>query len=353
MRTVRGATDVAVEPVNGIDNLDITPNRQAIARYGINVSDVMDVIQSAVGGTAVTQFYEGERQFAVQARLLPQYRNNVQAIGDLLVTASSGQKIPLSDLATIQVHQGLAEIGRLNARRRIAVVADVHGRSVGSIVAEAKSKIARQLILPAGYTMEWSGAIEELQHALATLEWVIPASLLLIFVLVYICFNSLRDSLVVLTTIPLAIIGGTVLLVVLGLPISVPAIIGYIANFGTEVQNSTIMVSFINRWRAKGFSAREAAIHGATERLRPEILSALIGVLALIPFLVVSGIGATVERPLAAVVIGGIAFSRPIAWFLFRRYMRGWTATARPDGRTNTRNSGRKHADELKLVALR
>ncbi|HLK14933.1 MAG TPA: efflux RND transporter permease subunit, partial [Fimbriimonadaceae bacterium] len=140
--------------------------------------------------------------------------------------------------------------------------------------------------------------------------------LLLIFVLVYACFGSIRDSLAVLTAIPVAIIGGTVLLLILGLPISVPAIIGYIANFGTEVQNGTIMVSSINRWRRAGYSAAESAAFGATERLRPEILSALIGVLALIPFLLTSGIGATVERPLAAVVIGGIAFSRPLMWFL-------------------------------------
>src|SRR4029077_10773877 len=137
------------------------------------------------------------------------------------------------------------------------------------------------LKLPAGYSILWGGAVEELQHALETLAWAIPASLLFIFVLVYLCFASLRDSLVVLSTTPLAIMGGPVLLLVLGLPISVPAIIGYIANFGTEVQNGTIMVSFINRARQRGLSVREAAVLGATERLRPEILSALIGVLAL------------------------------------------------------------------------
>ncbi len=316
LQKIPGATDVAVEQVAGIDNLDIIPNRTAIARYGINVSDVMDVVQSAIGGVQASTFYEGEKQFAIQARVLPEYRNNVEAVKNLLVTASSGQKIPLSSLARVEVHQGLAEIGRMDARRRVAVLADVHGRSVGSVVADAKKAVERNVHLPPGYSLEWGGAIEELQHALATLSWAIPASLLLIFVLVYACFNSMRDSLVVLTTIPLAIIGGTVLLLILGLPISVPAIIGYIANFGTEVQNGTIMVSFINRWRRQGLSARDAAVLGATERLRPEILSALIGVLALIPFLVVSGIGATVERPLAAVVIGGIALSRPIAWFL-------------------------------------
>jgi len=260
--------------------------------------------------------YQGEQQFDVQIRMLPQYRNNVEAIRNLMVSSPSGQKIPLSSLASIQVHQGLAEIGRIDARRRVAVLADVHGRSVGSVVNDAKRAIAQHVTLPAGYTIEWGGAVEELQHALETLYWAIPASLLLIFVLVYACFGSLRDSLVVLTTIPLAIIGGTVLLLFLGLPISVPAIIGYIANFGTEVQNSTIMVSFMDRWKRLGYSTREAAAMGAAERLRPEILSALIGVLALIPFLVSSGIGATVERPLAAVVIGGIALSRPIAWFL-------------------------------------
>jgi len=316
LKGIRGATDVAVEQVAGIDDLDITPDRQAIARYGINVSDVMDVVQSAIGGSQASTFYQGERQFAVQIRALPQYRNNVEAIGNLLVTSSSGQKIPLSSLASIEVRQGLAEIGRMDARRRVAVLADVQGRSVGSVVNDAKKALEKQVKMPPGYGIEWGGAVEELQHALETLYWAIPTSLLLIFVLVYACFNSMRDSLVVLTTIPLAIIGGTVLLLFLGLPISVPAIIGYIANFGTEVQNSTIMVSFIDRWKRKGYSSREAAIRGATERLRPEILSALIGVLALLPFLVVSGIGATVERPLAAVVIGGIALSRPLAWFL-------------------------------------
>ncbi len=316
LKKVRGATDVAVEDIAGIDDLDIVPNREAIARYGINVSDVMDVIQAAVGGATASTFYEGEKQFDIQARVMPRYRNNVEAIGNLLVTASSGQKVPLSELATINVRQGLSEIRRIDTKRRIAILADVQGRSVGSVVNDAKEQIAKDVKLPVGYSIEWGGAVEELQHALETLYWAIPASLLLIFVLVYACFGSWRDSLVVLTTIPLAIIGGTFLLIVMGLPISVPAIIGYIANFGTEVQNGTIMVSFINRWRKQGYSVREAAAFGATERLRPEILSALIGVLALIPFLMTSGVGATVERPLAAVVIGGIALSRPIAWFL-------------------------------------
>ncbi|HET6383256.1 MAG TPA: CusA/CzcA family heavy metal efflux RND transporter [Armatimonadota bacterium] len=316
LRGVTGAADVAVEQVAGIDDLDIIPDRQEIARYGINVSDVMDVVQSAIGGTEASTFYQGQRQFAIQVRLLPQYRNNIEAIRNLLVTSASGQKIPLSQLATVEVRQGLSEIDRLNARRRVAVLADVQGRSVGSVVADARVEIARQVKLPPGYSIEWGGSIEELQHALQTLEWAIPAALLLIFILTYACFNSFRDTLVVLTKIPLALVGGTVLLLLLHLPISVPAIIGYIANFGTEVQNGTIMVSFINRWRARGLSAREAAIHGAVERLRPEILSAMIGVLALIPFLIASGIGATVERPLAAVVIGGIALARPIAWFL-------------------------------------
>ncbi|HLJ55474.1 MAG TPA: efflux RND transporter permease subunit, partial [Chthonomonadaceae bacterium] len=316
LKQIPGATDVAVDPLGGIDNLDIIPDRQAIARYGINVSDVMDVVQSAIGGSQAATLYQGERQFAIQVRVLPKYRNNIEAIRNLLVTSSSGQKIPLSAIATVEVRQGLAEIGRADAKRHLAIKADVQGRSVGSIVDEAKRAIARDVTLPPGYSITWGGAVEELQHAIATLTWAVPVSLLLIFVLVYACFNSMRDSLVVLTTIPLAIIGGTVLLLVLGLPISVPAIIGYIANFGTEVQNGTIMVSFINRARQRGLSAREAAVVGATERLRPEILSALIGVLALIPFLMTSGIGATVERPLAAVVIGGIALSRPLAWFL-------------------------------------
>ena len=336
LKKVKGATDVAVEDIAGIDDLDIIPNREAIARYGINVSDVMDVIQAAVGGTTASTFYEGEKQFDIQARVMPRYRNNVEAIGNLLVTSSAGQKIPLSELAKIEVRQGLSEIRRTDTKRRIAVLADVQGRSVGSVVNDAKEQIAKDVKLPVGYSIEWGGAVEELQHALETLYWAIPASLLLIFVLVYACFGSWRDSLVVLTTIPLAIIGGTFLLIIMGLPISVPAIIGYIANFGTEVQNGTIMVSFINRWRKQGYSVREAAAFGATERLRPEILSALIGVLALIPFLLTSGVGATVERPLAAVVIGGIALSRPIAWFLLPTLYVWFDKEGRAEMKTNT-----------------
>lgn len=316
LEKVPGAKDVAVEQMAGIDDLDIVPNRAAIARYGINVSDVMSVVKSAIGGSKASTFYEGEKQFDIQARMMPQYRNNVEAIGNLLVNSASGQKIPLSQLAIIEVHQGLSEIGRMDTKRRIAVLADVSGRSVGSVVNDAKVLIGKNVKLPTGYSVKWGGAVEELEHALETLKWAIPASLLLIVILVYACFGSFRDSLVVLTTIPLSIIGGTFLLLILGLPISVPAIIGYIANFGIDVQNGTIMVAFINRWRDQGYSAKEAAIFGATERLRPEILSALIGVLALLPFLLTSGIGATVERPLAAVVIGGIALSRPVAWFL-------------------------------------
>jgi cobalt-zinc-cadmium resistance protein CzcA len=316
LKTVKGAADVEVEEVSGIDNLDIIPDRQAIARYGINVSDVMDVVQSAVGGTQAGTFYQGDRQFDIQVRMQPEYRNNLEAIRNLLVTSSSGLKIPLSALARVEVHEGLAQIDRYNAQRRVVVKADVSGRSVGSVVDDARKAIERNVSLPNGVTMEWGGAIEELGHALNTLYWAFPAALLLIFVLIYGLFQSFRDSLVVLTTIPLAIVGGTSLLLILGLPISVPALIGYIANFGTEVQNGTIMVSFINRWRHKGLTVREAALMGASERLRPEILSALIGVLALLPFLAASGTGATVERPLAAVVIGAIALSRPLAWFL-------------------------------------
>ena len=316
LRKVKGASDVAVEDVAGIDDLNIVPDRVAIARYGINVSDVMDVVQSAIGGSAASTFHDGEKNFDIEVRMMPQYRNNAEAIGNLLVPAASGQKIPLSQLAKIEVKQGLSEIGRMDAKRHVVVKADVSGRSVGSIVSDAKELIGKNVKMPPGYSVEWGGAIEELQHALETLYWAIPGALLLIFILVYACFGSIKDSLVVLTSIPLAIIGGTVLLLIMGLPISVPAIIGYIANFGTEVQNSTIMVSSINRWRKRGYSAAESASFGATERLRPEILSALIGVLALIPFLLTSGIGATVERPLAAVVIGGIALSRPVMWFL-------------------------------------
>ncbi|MDE2125522.1 MAG: efflux RND transporter permease subunit [Armatimonadetes bacterium] len=311
-----GAADVGIEQTGGIDNVDIVPNRVAMARYGINISDVMDVVQSAIGGAQAATFYNGEQQFAIQVRLQQQFRNSVDAIRNLTVATANGQNVPLVDVASIQLKQGMARIDRLNAQRQVIVLADVQGRSVGSVVADAKAAIARQVTIPPGITLQYGGAIEELQHALATLEWAIPGSLLLIFILVYACFGSMRDSLVVLTTIPLAIIGGTVLLLLMGLPISVPAIIGYIANFGTTVQNGTIMVSFINRWRKEGYSARDAAVNGAVERLRPELLSALIGVLALIPFLLTSGIGATVERPLAAVVVGGIALSRPIAWFL-------------------------------------
>jgi cobalt-zinc-cadmium resistance protein CzcA len=306
---VRGAEDVKVEQVAGLPQLQVKADRAAIARYGINVEDVNDLVESIVAGKEAGQVYEGEQRFGLVVRLKEDAGRDVKSIKSLTVAAPSGARVPLAQLADIAVVEGPAQISRDDARRRISVELNVRGRDIGSFVREAKSEIERQVKLPAGYYLRWGGQFESLQRASERLMIVVPLALLLIFVLLYTTFHSARQALLIYTGIPFAIVGGVLALIIRGMPFSISAGVGFIALFGVATLNGLVMVSAINRLREEGRRLDEAVREGAMTRLRPVLMTALVASLGFIPMAIATSAGAEVQRPLATVVIGGLITS--------------------------------------------
>jgi cobalt-zinc-cadmium resistance protein CzcA len=308
---VPGTADLAVEQVAGVKYLQIRIDRDKIARYGINVTDVQDVIATAIGGKEAGEVFEGQKRFAIQLRFEERSRQHIEQIQNILVTAPNDQRIPLMQLADFTVEEGAAVISREQSQRRIYVRTNVVGRDIGRYVADARKAIEAQVSLPPGYYLSWGGQFENKERATQRLLVVIPFALIIVLILIYRCFNSLRNTAVVALNIPLAIVGGTLLLKVLGMPLSVPALVGFIAVFGVAVQNAMVMVFYFNKLRDEGMDLKQLVIEGSKVRFRPEILSAVVGSLALVPLLLSTGIGADIEKPLAAVVIGGLML-RPL-----------------------------------------
>jgi cobalt-zinc-cadmium resistance protein CzcA len=309
MSNVRGVSDLAVEQVGGEQHLEVALNRAELARYGLNVSDVLEAAKIAIGGDEATQVLEGQRRFAIFIRLSEDYRNQVEKLGNVLIAAPVGGRVPLGQLATFRLSSGDAEIDRENALRRVVVKCNVTDRDIGGFVKDAQTAVNAQVKLPAGYFITWGGQFQNAQEANRRLAIAVPIALVLVFVLIYACFGSLRNTLTIIFNIPIALVGSTTFLLVSGFPLSVPALVGFIAVFGIAVQNGMVMVSYINKLRKKGMPLREAVIEGAGVRLRPELLSALIGSISLIPFIVSTGTGAEIEKPLAIVVVGGMVSS--------------------------------------------
>jgi cobalt-zinc-cadmium resistance protein CzcA len=311
MSHVRGAKDLAVEQVAGEEHLEISLDRDKLARYGLNIADVLEVAKIAIGGDEATDVLEGQRHFAIFVRLKADYRNQVEKLNDILIAAPVGGSVPLGQLATFRLSSGDAVVSRENALRRVVVKCNVTGRDIGGFVHDAQAAVATQVKTPPGNFITWGGQFENAQQATRRLLIAIPISLLLVFVLIYACFSSLRNTLTIIINIPIALVGSTTFLLISGFPLSVPAIVGFIAVFGIAVQNGMVMVSYINKLRAKGMELHDAVITGASVRLRAELLSALIGSISLIPFIISSGTGAEIEKPLAIVVVGGLV-TRPI-----------------------------------------
>jgi len=311
MSNIRGVEDLAVEQVAGEEHLEIALDREEIARYGLNIADVLEVAKIAIGGDEATDVLEGQRRFAIFVRLKEDYRKEVEKLSDILIAAPVGGRIPLGQIATFHLSSGDAVISRENSLRRVVVMCNVNGRDIGSFVHDAQNAVASKVKMPPGYFITWGGQFENQQKAVRRLLIAIPISLLLVFVLIYACFNSLRNTLTIIFNIPIAMVGSTMFLLVSGFPLSVPAIVGFIAVFGVAVQNGMVMVSYINKLRSFGMDLDEAVITGASVRLRAELLSALIGSISLIPFIISSGTGAEIEKPLAIVVVGGLV-TRPI-----------------------------------------
>jgi cobalt-zinc-cadmium resistance protein CzcA len=308
---VRGVEDLAIEQSAGEEHLEIALDRDKLARYGLNIQDVLDVTKIAIGGDEATDVLEGQRRFAIFVRLNESFRNQVEKLNDILVAAPVGGRIPLGQLATLRLSTGDSVVSRENSLRRVVVMCNVKGRDIGSFVHDAQADVAGQVETPPGYFITWGGQFENEQQAVRRLLIAIPISLLLVFVLIYACFNSLRNTLTIIFNIPIALVGSTTFLLISGFPLSVPAIVGFIAVFGIAVQNGMVMVSYINKLRNLGMDLHEAVITGASVRLRAELLSALIGSISLIPFIISSGTGAEIEKPLAIVVVGGLV-TRPI-----------------------------------------
>src|SRR5262252_2961211 len=311
MSNIRGVEDLAVEQSAGEEHLEIDVDRDRIARYGLNIADVLEVAKIAVGGDEATDVLEGQRRFAIFVRLKEGYRNQVEKLNDILVAAPVGGRIPLGQLASFHQSSGDSVVSRENSLRRVVVMCNVKGRDIGGFVKDAQSAVANDVRMAPGYFITWGGQFENAQQAIRRLLIAIPIALLLVFVLIYSCFNSLRNTLTIIFNIPIAMVGSTTALLISGFPPSVPAIVGFIAVFGVAVQNGMVMVSFINKLRNQGMELHSAVVTGASVRLRAELLSALIGSISLIPFIVSSGTGAEIEKPLAIVVVGGLV-TRPI-----------------------------------------
>jgi cobalt-zinc-cadmium resistance protein CzcA len=307
--TVPGAVDVQADQVIGSPQLLIRVDRQAIARYGINVADVQDVIHTAVGGENAGQIFEGIKRFDILVRFEEAYRSTPEAIGQILVQTPTGAWVPLQELATIQETVGPRQITRENNQRFITIQCNVSGRDIGSFVKEAQRTIGGQVQLPPGYFVTWGGQFRLQQEANKRLSVVIPITLLFVFVLLFSSFNSLKNSLLILLNVPLALVGGVAALWLSGQNLSVPASVGFIALFGIALENGMVLVTYINQLLREGMSVDDASVQGATLRLRPVVMTALTTALALFPLLFSHGIGSEVQRPLATVVVGGLITS--------------------------------------------
>lgn len=308
-RSVRGFRDSKVDRVGGQQYLNVTIDRAAIARYGLNAADINDVIETAIAGKASTEVYEGERRFALVVRLPEAFRNSEADIKAILFTAPNGGKVRLQDLAEVKVVEGPAQINREMARRRIVVGVNVKDRDLGGFVAELQSKVKSQVPLAPGYYLEWGGQFQNMTRALRHLTIIVPITIGAIFFLLFTLFNSLRFAALIITVLPFASIGGVVGLYVSGEYLSVPASVGFIALWGIAVLNGVVLVSYIKSLRESGMAQREAVVTGAKLRFRPVMMTATVAALGLVPFLFAKGPGSEIQRPLAVVVISGLISS--------------------------------------------
>lgn len=320
---VPGAEDVKAEATSGLPQLQIKPDRAAIARYGLNVEDVNDMIESVVAGKQAGLVYEGEQRFNLVVRLNEDAGRNIESIKNLLLTAPNGSRVPLGQVADMKLIDAAAQISREDTRRRIGVELNVRGRDIGSFVTEAQAAIERDVKLPPGYYLTWGGQFENLQRATSRLLIVVPIALFLIFVLLFTTFNSVKQAALIYTSIPLAAVGGILALWLTGMPFSISAGVGFIALFGVAVLDGVVMVSYINHLREEGKTVAAAVREGAEARLRPILMTAMVATLGFVPMALATGAGAEVQRPLATVVIGGLVLST-ILKLLFLPMLYGW-----------------------------
>ncbi|WGY70065.1 CusA/CzcA family heavy metal efflux RND transporter [Burkholderia cepacia] len=320
LQKVPGASEVKVEQTTGLPVLTVNLDRDKLARYGVSVADLQDSVAAAVGGQKAGTLFQGDRRFDIVVRLPDELRSDIEAIKRLPIALpapaagasaplAAAPYVPLAELATIDVAPGPNQISREDGKRRVVVSANVRGRDVGSFVADAREQLQQDVRVPAGYWVSWGGQFEQLQSASERLKLVVPLALFMVFVLLFVMFNNVKDGLLVFTGIPFALSGGVVSLWLRGIPLSITAAVGFIALSGVAVLNGLVMISFIRNLRDEGMPL-EAAVHdGALTRLRPVLMTALVASLGFLPMAFATGTGAEVQRPLATVVIGGILSS--------------------------------------------
>ena len=309
IRLVPGAADIQVEQTTGLPALTLAPDREALARYGLSVGEVQDVVATALGGRVSGQLYEGDQRVNIVVRLADELRSNPDGYASLPVPLSDGGYVPLGELAGMRLETGYNQVNRENGKRRVVVTANVRGRDLGSFVNDVRDAVQRQVETPPGYWIEYGGAYENLQSAANRLSLVVPATLVLIAGLLVAALGTFRDTAVIFTGVPLALTGGIASLMLRGIPFSISAAVGFIALSGIAVLNGLVMVTFIRDLRKQGMALDDAIVEGALTRLRPVLMTALVASLGFVPMALNTGIGAEVQRPLATVVIGGIVSS--------------------------------------------
>jgi cobalt-zinc-cadmium resistance protein CzcA len=323
LSTIRGGADLNAEKVSGQPYLTVNIDRSKIARYGLNISDVQKVIEIAVAGKAASQLYEENRSFPITVRFPEEKRNSLEAIKNLIITTKTGINVPLEHLAEVKMIEGPVQISRQDGVRRIGIEMNITGRDIGGFVAEAKQKIREQVKLPAGYYLTWGGQFENQQRAMNKLMIIGPAAVGLIMLLLYLSFRSVSMSLLVISNLPFALIGGVFALTLSGQYLSVPASVGFIVLFGVAVLNGLVMVSRISQLREEGLDLQVAIRKGSRDRLRPVLMTASISIFSLLPMLLAGGAGSEIQRPLATVVVGGL-FTSTLLTLLIIPSVYGW-----------------------------
>lgn len=329
---ISGAADAQAEILTGVPELRVAVDRDRLSRYGLDVRNVRDLLDSTTGGTTVSEMIEGERQVPIVVRLPSSYRNDLQALGNLQLQSTAGERVRLNQIARIAVEQGPEVINREGAQRRIVVQCNVRGRDLGSFVGEAQDRINRALKLPAGYSIEWGGQFENQDRAVRRLMIVLPLSIAIIFGLLFATFSSVRQALLIFSAVPFALVGGIAALWIRGLNLNLSAMVGFIALFGVAVLNGIVMVSCINQMLEAGLPLHRAVREGALTRLRPVMMTAMVASLGFMPMALSQSAGAEVQRPLATVVIGGL-FTATMLTLLVLPVVFPWFAPPQPSAR--------------------
>ncbi|MBM3522787.1 MAG: efflux RND transporter permease subunit [Alphaproteobacteria bacterium] len=326
---VRGAADTQREVFAGAAEWQIRIDRSELARYGLNVADVRDLVETAIGGHAVTEIIEGQRRFGLLVRLPESYRRTRETLGALELRAPGGERVALDQIARLRAVRGPEVVNREHSQRRIVVQSNVRGRDLGSFVAEVRTRIEAQVQLPAGYALEYGGQFENQQRAMRRLAVVVPAAILIIFALLFSSFGSVKQALLILLNVPFASVGGIAALWLRGLNLNLSAAIGFIALFGVAVLNGVVLVAYVNRLREEGMALEQAVVEGAAVRFRPVLMTALVASLGFLPMAVATSAGAEIQRPLATVVIGGLVTSTLLTLVVLPA-LYGWFAEKAP-----------------------